>query len=171
MVPKPLPDLAHPHFQCETAALKHLEAIRWKRDPICPHCGSKEKHYDLSKTRPGVRKCSRKECRKQFPVRANTRFDGTNTRINIVFQAIYLILISECEINTKYLCDFLKINPRTASNWHSVIKNDVGQAVANPKNTLFFLDGEKLHCSIQGDEFKIRHMKFNFALSCLLFNE
>ena len=54
-----------PYFHNEAAAFAHLEGVLWPNGPVCPHCGSiSGKHYDLAKTRVGLRKCS--DCRKQL---------------------------------------------------------------------------------------------------------
>ena len=53
------------YFHCEEGAFEHLESFVWANGVTCPHCGSiSGKHYDLRKTRLGLRKCS--YCRKQF---------------------------------------------------------------------------------------------------------
>ena len=68
--------LSRPYFHNEEAAFVHLEGVLWPIAPICPHCGSiNAKHYDLRKTRIGLRKCCEKACRKQFTVRVGTVFE------------------------------------------------------------------------------------------------
>jgi hypothetical protein len=62
-----------PHFHDETAAVLHLDGFFWPNRPVCPCCGSVGgKHYDLGKTRVGLRKGS--DCRKQFTVKVGTVF-------------------------------------------------------------------------------------------------
>lgn len=83
------PQLAS-RIQTEADAYKFLEELRWTDDePVCPHCGSKRRHYFLEpktgtaarKTRTGsmsqrrVWKCA--DCRKQFSVLTGTILHGT----------------------------------------------------------------------------------------------
>lgn len=49
--------LSKPYFHNEEAAFAYLENVLWPEGPVCPHCGSMGKHYDLRKTRLGLRKC------------------------------------------------------------------------------------------------------------------
>ena len=67
--------MSAPYLHDEGAAFAHLESILWPEGPVCPHCGSiSGKHYDLRKTRVGLRKCS--DCRKQFTVKIGTVFES-----------------------------------------------------------------------------------------------
>lgn len=72
----------------EAAAYEFLEELRWHGSPVCPHCGSINKHYFL-KPRDGVRKTNRgsetqrrlwkcKDCRKPFSVLTGTVMHGTH---------------------------------------------------------------------------------------------
>jgi hypothetical protein len=62
-----------PYFHDETAAFLQLEGLFWPHGPVCPRYGSVGgKHYDLGKTRVGLRKGS--DCRKQFTVKGGTVF-------------------------------------------------------------------------------------------------
>lgn len=71
--------LSQAHFHEEAAAFAHLERLLWPEGPVCPHCGSVSgKHYDLRKTRLGLRKCS--DCRKQFTVKVGTVFSPLTSR-------------------------------------------------------------------------------------------
>ena len=73
--------LSKPYFHDEEAAFAHLESVLWPIAPICPHCGSiNAKHYDLRKTRIGLRKCCEKACRKQFTVRVKKAYLDTTFR-------------------------------------------------------------------------------------------
>src|SRR5665213_2262623 len=77
----------------DEAAAIYLENLRWKTQPVCPHCGSINDHYFLTpqgegrKTRTGtistrrVWKC--KDCRKQFSVTTGTIFHGTKISLRI----------------------------------------------------------------------------------------
>jgi hypothetical protein len=38
-------DLTNPIYQDVDKARFHLEAIRWPKGPVCPHCGSISKNH------------------------------------------------------------------------------------------------------------------------------
>jgi transposase-like protein len=83
-------------FHDEEAAFEHLEGVLWPVAPICPHCGSiNAKHYDLRKTRIGLRKCCEKACRKQFTVRVGTVFESAHIPLHKTLQAVYLMCSSK----------------------------------------------------------------------------
>jgi transposase-like protein len=111
----------------EADAYRYLERLRWGDRPVCPHCGSVDKHYFLKpangrsrKTRTGanserrVWKCG--ACRKQFSVLTATIFHGTKVPLRVWLLVIYDACsakngISAREIERKY-----GVCPRTA--WH-----------------------------------------------------
>ena len=86
--------LSKPYFHDEAAAFAHLESVLWPDAPVCPHCGSvNAKHYDLSRTRIGLRKCCEKACRKQFTVKVGTVFEPAHIPLHKMLQAVYLICV------------------------------------------------------------------------------
>lgn len=86
--------LSSPYFHCDEAAFAHLENVLWPNGPVCPHCGSvSEKHYDLRKTRLGLRKCS--DCHKQFTVKVGTVFESAHIPLHKMLQVVYLICASK----------------------------------------------------------------------------
>ena len=88
--------LSKPYFHDEKAAFLHLESVLWPEAPICPHCGSiNAKHYDLGKTRLGLRKCAEKACRKQFTVKVGTVFEQAHIPLNKCLLALYLMCASK----------------------------------------------------------------------------
>lgn len=87
--------LSTAHLHGEDAAFAYLEAELWPNGPVCPHCGSMGKHYDLAKTRRGLRKCAEKQCRKQFTVKVGTAFESAHIPLHKVLQAVYLLCASE----------------------------------------------------------------------------
>jgi len=86
--------LSATHFHDEAAAFDELERLLWPEGPVCPHCGSiSGKHYDLRKSRLGLRKCS--DCRKQFTVKVGTVFECAKIPLNKMLQAVYLLCASK----------------------------------------------------------------------------
>lgn len=107
--------LARPYFHDEAAAFAHLESVLWPNGPVCPHCGSvNAKHYDLRKTRIGLRKCCEKECRKQFTVRVGTVFESSHIPLHKIMQAVYLMTSSKKGISAHQLHRVLEITYKAA---------------------------------------------------------
>ena len=106
--------LSKPWFHDEKAAFAKLEAILWPEGPTCPHCGSAAKHYDLAKTRLGLRKCAEKECRKQFTVRVGTVFESSHIPLHKWFQAVHLMCSSKKGISAHQLHRVLEVTYKTA---------------------------------------------------------
>lgn len=105
--------LSKPYFHDEAAAFAHLESILWPNGPVCPHCGSiSGKHYDLRKTRLGLRKCS--DCRKQFTVKVGTVFESAHIPLNKMLQAVYLLTSSKKGISAHQLHRVLEVQYKTA---------------------------------------------------------
>lgn len=106
--------LNKPWFHDEKAAFAKLESIVWPDGPVCPHCGSAGKHYDLAKTRVGLRKCGEKECRKQFTVRIGTVFESSHVPLHKWFQAVHLLCASKKGISSHQLHRVLEVTYKTA---------------------------------------------------------
>ncbi len=107
--------LSKPFFHDEAAAFRHLESVLWPEGPVCPHCGTVSvKHYDLAKTRMGLRKCSEKSCRKQFTVKVGTVFEHARMPLNKMLQAVYLMTSSKKGISAHQLHRVLEVTYKTA---------------------------------------------------------
>jgi transposase-like protein len=70
------------------------------------------KHYDLRKTRMGLRKCS--DCRKQFTVKVGTVFESAHIPLNKMLQAVYLMCASKKGISAHQLHRVLGITYKSA---------------------------------------------------------
>jgi transposase-like protein len=105
--------LSQAHFHDEPAAFAHLERLLWPEGPVCPHCGSASgKHYDLRKTRLGLRKCS--DCRKQFTVKVGTVFESAHVPLHKCLQAVHLLCSSKKGISAHQLHRVLEVQYKTA---------------------------------------------------------
>ncbi len=104
--------LSQPYFHDEAAAFAHVEKILWPAGPVCPHCGNMEKHYDLTKTRIGLRKCA--SCRKQFTVRVGTIFESSHVELHKWLQALHLMCASKKGISAHQLHRVLEVTYKTA---------------------------------------------------------
>lgn len=113
-------------IKTEADAYSYMESLRWPDGPICPHCGSVEKHYFLTpksgtgarKTRTGaltqrrVWKC--KTCRKQFSVTTGTVFHGSKVPLHTWLMVVFEMCsnkngIAAREVERKY-----GVAPKTA---------------------------------------------------------
>jgi transposase-like protein len=105
--------LSAPYFHDEAKAFEHLENVLWANGVVCPHCGSiSGKHYDLRKTRVGLRKCS--DCRKQFTVKVGTVFESAHIPLNKMLQAVYLMSASKKGVSAHQLHRILEITYKSA---------------------------------------------------------
>ncbi|MFZ1965248.1 MAG: IS1595 family transposase [Roseiarcus sp.] len=105
--------LSKSYFHDEALAFEHLESVLWSNGPLCPHCGSVSgKHYDLRKTRVGLRKCS--DCRKQFTVKVGTVFESAHIPLNKMLQAVYLMSASKKGVSAHQLHRVLEITYKSA---------------------------------------------------------
>lgn len=43
--------LSRPEFHDEAKAFEHVEGILWPNGPVCPKCGSVDRHYSLKGVR------------------------------------------------------------------------------------------------------------------------
>jgi transposase-like protein len=105
--------ISAPYLHDDIAAFAHLESVLWPEGPVCPHCGSVSgKHYDLRKTRLGLRKCS--DCRKQFTVKVGTVFESAHIPLHKMLQAVYLLCSSKKGISSHQLHRILGVQYNTA---------------------------------------------------------
>jgi transposase-like protein len=117
--------LSRPYFHDEAAAFEHVEEILWPEGPVCPHCGSVDKHYKLvgvrskaSKKNPngverhGLYKCA--ACRGQFTVRMGTIFEESHLPLHKWLQAIHLMCSSKKGISAHQLHRVLECTYKTA---------------------------------------------------------
>lgn len=63
-------------FQTEEQVRQHLEALRWPRGPVCPHCGN-HGAWRIEGGRPGLYKCAAYACGAQFTVTVRSAFEGS----------------------------------------------------------------------------------------------
>jgi transposase-like protein len=85
----------------------------WPDGPICPHCGSiSGKHYDLRKTRLGLRKCS--DCCKQFTVKVASVFESAHIPLHKMLQAVHLMCSSKKGVSAHQLHRVLEVQYKTA---------------------------------------------------------
>lgn len=107
------------HFHNKKAARRYLEKIRWSGGiSVCPHCGSKNEHYELkpktstSELRRGVWKC--KDCRKQFSVTVGTVFERSHVPLSKWLFAVQLLCSFKKGMSANQLKRMLGVAYKTA---------------------------------------------------------
>jgi transposase-like protein len=106
------------YFHDEDDARELMERLRWKGEPVCPHCGSKGAYELTAKAegethvRKGVYKC--KECRKQFSVTVGTIFHSSRIPLNKWLAAIYMMCSSKKGVSAHQLHRQLGITYKSA---------------------------------------------------------
>lgn len=107
--------LSKAHFHDEAAAFAHLEGVLWPEGPVCPHCGTFSlRHYNLAKTRMGLRKCAEKGCRKQFTVKVGTVFESAHIPLHKMLQATFLMCASKKGVSAHQLHRLLGVTYKSA---------------------------------------------------------
>jgi len=101
-----------PHFQTPEAARAYLEKLRWGEERVCPHCGSVNLSFATKK--PGVYRCSAKECRKDFSVTTKSVMESSHIKLHIWLQAFYLMASSKKGVSSHQLHRALGVTYKTA---------------------------------------------------------
>lgn len=103
-----------PQFQDEDKAREYLERLRWPHGPVCPHCGSIGRHYQLAgkSHRPGLWKCI--DCREQFTVTVGTVFERSKIKLHLWLQAVHLVCASKNGMSSMKLHRLLGMTQKTA---------------------------------------------------------
>ena len=101
-------------FPDQESCIEHLERIRWRGMPICPHCECKKVKR---KKESGVGRVGRwhcKGCGASFKVTAGTVFHGTKIPLQKWFMAIALMMNAKKGLSSCQLEQDLDLNQKTA---------------------------------------------------------
>ncbi len=98
----------------EERAVDLMEGLVWPDGPVCPHCGNRDRIYQLRgrTARPGLRKCG--ACRKQFTVRVGTIFEGSHIPLSKWLIAIYMMCSYPKGVSASQLSRTLDISYKSA---------------------------------------------------------
>jgi transposase-like protein len=107
-------DFTAKRFNDESAAREHLEALRWPKGPICPHCGGIERNSRLEGKahRPGLLFCG--DCRTQFSVTVGTVFERSKIPLHKWVLATHLLCASKKGMSSHQLHRMLGVTYKTA---------------------------------------------------------
>ena len=103
-----------PRFNDDDAAREHLEALRWPRGSVCPHCGGADRQSKLEGTshRAGLYFCG--HCRSQYTVTVGTVFERSKVALHKWVLATHLICSSKKGISSHQLHRTLGVTYKTA---------------------------------------------------------
>ena len=101
-------------FPDQESCIEHLERIRWRGTPVCPHCGSIDvvRKKEDGEGRVGRWNCH--DCNASFKVTQGTVFHGTKIPLSKWFLAISLILNAKKSLSSCQLSRDLDLNQKTA---------------------------------------------------------
>lgn len=111
-------------FPDQESCIDHLERIRWRGKPICPHCESLDvapKNETQKKDETG--RTGRYNChtrRASFKVTQGTVFHGTKIPLQKWFLALTLILNAKKSLSSHQLSRDLDLNQKTA--WYLMVR-------------------------------------------------
>lgn len=118
-LPKTLIDAVR-YFSDRDVCHAYMRRIKWPGGVVtCPKCGG-ESVKELA-TRPGLLKCNRKDCQKQFSLRAGTYMEGSHAPLSA------WLLVNWCEANhahisAKQLAGALGVTVKTAWEMRSIVR-------------------------------------------------
>lgn len=98
------------YYADEESCKKLLAQQRWGDSPACPHCGNAGKIYVTNR---GY-KCGEKTCAKKFTVTTGTIFENTKIKLNLWFEAIFVITAHKKGISSHQLAKDIAVSQKTA---------------------------------------------------------
>jgi transposase-like protein len=98
------------YFSDLNVCTEYMARLRWPNGPVCPRCGSADKHYYLSTRR--IWKCS--ACKRQFSVKVGTIFEDSPLGFDRWLPAVWLIANSKNGISSHELARSLGITQKSA---------------------------------------------------------
>ena len=119
-------------FPDQDSCIDHLERVRWRGIPVCPHCASitvKRKKED-GVGRVGRWNCY--DCKASFKVTHGTVFHGTKIPLQKWFLTISLILNAKKSLSSCQLSRDLNLNQKTA--WYILTR--IRAEMANKTNPI-----------------------------------
>jgi transposase-like protein len=105
-------NITAPEFTNEDAAIAHLEASRWGKEAVCPHCGSTNVHRMGGQTQAGMFLCN--DCRDKFTCRTGTVMERSHIPAHKWLLAIHLMSASKKGMSAHQLHRMLGITYKSA---------------------------------------------------------
>lgn len=107
-------DLTNPIFTDAEKAREHLEALRWSKSRVCPHCGDCENTSPTASKnhKAGLYYCN--SCEKTFTVTVGTLFERSHIPLNKWLLAFHLMASSKKGISAHQLHRMLGLSYKSA---------------------------------------------------------
>lgn len=113
-------------FPDQEACITHLEKIRWRGKPYCPHCKCPDVYKRDHETETGrIVRWNCPECKATFKVTCNTVFHGTKIALQKWFLAILLVLNAKKSLSSYQLARDLDLNQKTAWRMETCIRAEM----------------------------------------------
>ena len=96
----------------QEACIEHLETVRWRGEPTCPHCGSVSVARKAERHRTGRWNC--RGCKSSFNVLSGTIFEKTKVELRTWFLAVSLVVNAKKSLSSHQLARDLDLNQKTA---------------------------------------------------------
>ena len=120
-------------YPTQQACIDHLEVVRWKGKPCCPHCESDHVARKKEKKRVGRWNCH--DCQNSFNVLSGTVFQGTHVPLQKWFLAIALMVNAKKSLSSCQLARDLELNQMSC--WY--MQQRIRAAIASKERR--FLNG------------------------------
>ena len=114
-------------FPDQEACITHLEKIRWKDSPMCPHCESEHvgRREETKLGRIGRWNCH--DCHATFKVTCGTVFQGAKIPLQKWFLAISLMVNAKKSLSSHQLARDLDLNQKTAWRMATCIRAEMAK--------------------------------------------
>jgi len=114
-------------FPNAEAARKYIEARRWPKGAVCPHCQGAER---ITARKDGFYRCN--PCKKDFTVRTGTIFERSHVPLHKWIYAMYLLMTARKGISSLQLAKEIGVTQKTA--WF--VLQRIREACGNDLTTL-----------------------------------
>ena len=99
-------------FPDDSSCRKWLEGVRWRGEPVCPHCGGLDDVKPPPPSKPSHYWC--KSCRKHFTATTSTCLHSTKIPLQVWMFAIYSVLTARKGVSSLQLGKELGITQKSA---------------------------------------------------------
>jgi transposase-like protein len=118
------------------AAFAFLEARRWSKGQICPHCNAEGRFRSVHRSADVMNAYKCYACRAFFTLRVGTRLEGSHLPFDTWLAATYLMVASKGTVTVLCLAETLGITFQTATKLRRMLVDFVDDAVPGPQQQL-----------------------------------
>ncbi len=112
-------------FPTRESCITFIETIRWRNNPVCPHCGSNRVSVMKQESRYHCNSCNI-----SFSVTVKTLFHNTRIPLQKWFLAIDLFSKTSKNLSVRRLAEMIEVNKNTAWTMRNRLKkafNEYGE--------------------------------------------